>query len=181
MNLKNRIIVVFTIVLIFVIAIIISIMVINNKSNNQVGLQVKGKVKPPLNIAVLKNDTIAGQAIGIVSSWKYEDRLATSSLVSAKKILEKEDALMNVEAGDIVKLELKNFNDSLKEKIYEITYNAMDDNENYILPINEIIDFSSKIIEVPILRENLNKTLYYHVTIKIKDKGTVVYFFKIIP
>lgn len=177
---KNKVVIVSVILIILIVASIIGVRIYNRyKIHN--GLEVKDGIKPPLKIDILKDNIKSGEAIGVISSWKYNGSIATSSLVTAKTILEKEDSLENVKAGDLVKLSTNGFDLSLIESIYEVTYNAMDSEENIILPIDEMIDFSLKTIEVPILRENLNKTLYYHVTIKIQDKGTVVYFFKVEP
>lgn len=137
--------------------------------------------RPPLKIDILKDEKKIGKTVGVISSWKYKDAIATSSLITANVILEKEKFIEGVKAGDIVKLSLDEFKKELSDNIYQITFNAISDEdiETPILPIDEIIDFSNHTIEVPILRENIDKTLYYYVSVSIKDKGTVMYYFKV--
>ena len=177
---KNKIIVVITILSVLIIVLTLVIIIYNN-SASKIGLQVKDSIKQNLEIEVFKEDIKVGKALGGISSWKYNNSYATSSLLNAKKVLEKEIFLENVNAGDLVKLSMKNFENLLLENIFEITYNAMDDEENIILPVDETLDIKSQFIEVPILRENSNKILYYYVTVKIQNKGTIIYFFKVNP
>lgn len=137
--------------------------------------------RPPLNLDILKDEKRIGKTVGIISSWKYNDAIATSSLITANVVLEKEKLIEEVKAGDTVKISLDEFKKELADNIYQITYNAISDEdiETPVLPIDEIIDFSNHTIEVPILRENIDKTLYYYVSVSIKDKGTIMYYFKV--
>lgn len=174
---------IFIVVLIIIIILTVSGILIYKYLGKNDKIKISGSVKPPLKIDVMKDNTKIGKAIGVISSWKNNDSISTSSLVTANIVLEKEKFLENVNAGDMVKLSIEEFDKSLSDSIYEITYNAITDEdvENPVLPIDEIIDNSTGEILIPILRENLEKTLYYYVNVNFKDKGTVVYYFKVKP
>ncbi len=175
-NKKNIIISLIVLIILILLGICIYMFLIKNND-----IKVLKGEKIPLKIDILKDDKKIGKAIGIVTSWKYNDSIETSSLVTANVILEKEKLIDQVKAGDMISLSLEEFNKELADNIYQVTYNAISDQdiETPVLPIDEIIEFSNQKIEVPILRENINNVLYYYVSVGIKDKGTVMYYFKV--
>lgn len=175
---KNKFVVIVSTVIFVIVLLALGITIYNIKHVDY-GVKVKKDIKPPVKVDILKDGIKVGQAVGAITSWKFNNSIVTSSLISRIMILEKEKSLENVISGDIVNLSTEKFDESIVGLIYEITYNAIDENENIILPIDEIIEYSDGNIQVPILRENINKTLYYNVIVKIKDKGTVEYFFKV--
>lgn len=147
--------------------------------NNEI--KIPKAQRPPLKIDILNDGKKIGQAIGIISSWKNNDAISTSSLVTANVVLEKEKIIDQVKAGDMITLSLEEVNKELFNNIYQVTYNAISDEdiETPVLPIDEVIEVSNCEIQVPILRENINKVLYYYVSVSIKDKGTIMYYFKV--
>lgn len=175
-NKKATLIIIFFSVLLIVIIGIYGVLHLLRKDNS---VQISDGAKPPLTLDVLNNGKKIGEAIGIVSSWKNNHNFVTASLAPANEILKKEKFLEHAKAGDMVQFVTDNFDKTLFDSIYDITYNVMDSEGNIILPIDEMIDFSEKNIYVPILRENMEKDLYYYVFFNIQDKGTIVYYFKV--
>lgn len=177
MNKKNIIICTLILALIVIFVTVIYVCIINNNKYN--GVKINEENKPPLEISILKDGLEIGKTIGAVLSWKNDSSVVTSTLVPANVVLKDKKKLENLKPGDFVTLVTEKFDETYIGKIYEISYNAIDDDGNYILPVDELIDFTSKEIQVPILRENLNQTLNYYVTVRIEDKGTIIYFFKV--
>lgn len=177
---KNKVILIVAIILTILILISIGIFLYRYFFKNNSG-KIEGQVKPQLKVEVLKDGKKVGKAIGNISSWKNNDSIFTTNLVTANEFLKKEKFLEMVKAGDMVKLSTEGFAKELTESIYEITYNAISDEdvENPVLPIDEVIDYSNGEINIPILRENIEKTLYYYINVNFKDRGTVVYYFKV--